>query len=438
MTHRIHTATILGALLLFAAGCHGDIAAFFGAGHDHEHGHGHDHDHGHDHGHGHDHDHSHDDLTKPIEALLETECEHHIKAHECDECRYEVGFVRAEAKLFAEGLLEKTHPRMAHAQDTLTLTGEVQFDERRVAHVSAQREGRIRRVLVALGDRVTQHQPLLEIESAAIGEEQSAYWEAKSLRDLAQQDYERVAQLRQANVAAEKEYLHAKQSLAVAEIRLSGARAKLRWRSVGGTSGGLITFRAPMDGAVLQLHAVSGEIARSDAPLLTVGDANALWVWADLYERDLARVAAAQRTQTLDARIAVQAYPGEHFPGTVDLLSPALHETSRTVKLRVQVPNADGRLLAGMFAAVQVLLPGAAETLVLPDQAVLSEDGQDFVFIHHQGDDYVRRPVQVGRRFAGLTEIVSGVAPEQVVVADGAFLLKSDVLREKMGAGCAD
>jgi cobalt-zinc-cadmium efflux system membrane fusion protein len=69
---------------------------------------------------------------------------------------------------------------------------------------------------------------------------------------------------------------------------------------------------------------------------------------------------------------------------------------------------------------------------------VLEDEGRSFVFVHLQGEFYVRRPVTTGRTWAGWVEITQGLQPGQVVVAEGAFLLKSDVLRSKMGAGCAD
>jgi RND family efflux transporter MFP subunit len=186
------------------------------------------------------------------------------------------------------------------------------------------------------------------------------------------------------------------------------------------------------------MHAVSGEVAKTAETLVTVGDNQVVWVWADLYERDLAAVKKAQTGQTLTARITVNAYPNESFSGTVDWVSPAMDEISRTIKVRVQVKNADGKLLAGMFAAVTLFLPGDEETLAIPQKSILEDAGRTFVFVHHQGDDYLRRPVVAGRSWDGWVEIKQGITSSQVVVADGVFLLKSDVLRSKMGAGCAD
>ncbi len=91
-----------------------------------------------------------------------------------------------------------------------------------------------------------------------------------------------------------------------------------------------------------------------------------------------------------------------------------------------------------MFAAVRLYLPGASEGLTVPRAAVLSDEGRTFVFVRHHGEYWVRRPLATGRRWADLVEVKGGLAGGETVAGDGAFLLKSDVLRSKMGAGCAD
>ncbi|MCK5689922.1 efflux RND transporter periplasmic adaptor subunit, partial [Myxococcota bacterium] len=116
----------------------------------------------------------------------------------------------------------------------------------------------------------------------------------------------------------------------------------------------------------------------------------------------------------------------------------SMSESSRTVKLRIAVPNPTGQLLAGMFASVKVFIPGEDEALSVPQSAVLEDDHRTFVFTHQKGEYWLRRPVTVGRNFAGRVEIRSGLKGDEVLVAEGAFLMKSDVLRSKMGAGCAD
>lgn len=377
------------------------------------------------------------DLDRSVDELAKLTCEHDKKTFECDECRYEVGFVRAPAMLLQGGLLKTTKPERQKVAAPVALTGEIRFDERRVGHVSSQVQGIIKQVHVALGEKVKKGQPLIEIDSVAVGEGQADYLEAQAMLKLARRNFERVSELYREKISSEKEYLQAKQELDSAEIRASGAGGKLT-RLGGGGSGGRVALRAPMEGTVLAMHAVAGEVAKTDESLVTVGDNTAVWVWADLYERDIAAVKSGQAAEKLSASISVKAYPGVEFPGIVDLVSPAMDESSRTVKVRVEVPNGDGRLLAGMFATVKLFLPGTEEALAVPKEAVLEDEGRSFVFVHHQGEYYVRRPVVPGRTWANWVEIKKGVEPAQTVVADGAFLMKSDVLRSKMGAGCAD
>jgi cobalt-zinc-cadmium efflux system membrane fusion protein len=387
------------------------------------------------------------DLDRPIEELASLTCEHEKKTFECEECRYEVGFVRVPASLTREGLVSVAKAERMQVAVPIALTGEVRFDERRVGHVSSQVEGIVKIARVKLGDKVKKGQALIEIESVAVGEAQAAYLEAQSLLTLARREFERVSTLRKENIASEKEILQAKQELEAAEIHVESAIGRLIRLGTSpadaqaltrAASGGRLVLRSPVDGSVLALHAVPGETAKTEESLVTVGDNSTVWVWADVYDRDIHSITLGQSGGKLAASVSVKAYPGEEFTGTVDLVTQAMEESSRTVKVRVEVENSGGRLLSGMFAAVNLFLPGKDEALAVPRDAVLEDEGRSFVFVHHRGDDFVRRPVVVGRTWAAWTEIKSGLQPGQAVVSKGGFLLKSDVLRKKMGAGCAD
>ena len=114
------------------------------------------------------------DLDRPVEELVTLTCEHKKKTFECDECRYETGFVRAPVSLTEGGLITTVKTERKKVAVPVTLTGEVRFDERRVGHVSSQVEGIVRKAHVTLGDRVRKGQPLVEIESVAVGEAEAA------------------------------------------------------------------------------------------------------------------------------------------------------------------------------------------------------------------------------------------------------------------------
>lgn len=387
------------------------------------------------------------DLDRTVEDLFFDTCEHNIKTHECDECRYEVGVVKASEDLFKKNILKTIRAQKRNIDTPLRLTGEIQFDDRRIFHVSTQAVGVIRKVNVKQGDVVIRGQELLEIESIDVGNAKAAYQEALAIAKLAQKEHARMQALRNEGISSEKEILRTKQGLDAAKIRVTAARGTLKRLGMNGSktrgvsllgSSGKLILKAPADGTILNMHAVSGELVKSSDAVVTIGDNSSLWVWADLYEHDYAAFSKAQATAKLSAKISVKAFGLKTFTGTVDFISPFMSETSRTIKVRLELPNPKGKLLAGMFANVDVFLPGDRQALSLPARAVLTDAGREFVFVHHKDDYYIRRPVVLGQKTGDQVEITEGLKGGELVVANGAFLLKSDVLRSKMGAGCAD
>jgi cobalt-zinc-cadmium efflux system membrane fusion protein len=389
------------------------------------------------------------DLDQPVDALLARSCEHRRKTFECDECRYSVGVARVPKTLLEDGLVKTAVATRQKLEAPLALTGEIRFDERRVTHLAPSTEARVRAVRVTLGQRVRAGEPLVDLESVALGEAQSHYLEARGALELARRAAERVEALHEEKIASEKEWLQARADRETAVLRVRAAREKLlrlghtpaevdafAARSASGDRGALV-LRAPAAGTVLEMHAVPGELVRPDASILTIGDLSTLWLWADLYEDQLGRVVSASQ-RALRAGVSVKAFPGEVFPGSVDFVGPTMDEKTRTVKLRIEVKNRDGKLRAGMFAAVELYLPGEEEGLTVPRPAVLSDGGRSFVFVHHHGEFFIRRPVEAGRSSVDWIEVKKGLAGGETVATHGAFLLKSDVLRSKMGAGCAD
>jgi cobalt-zinc-cadmium efflux system membrane fusion protein len=390
------------------------------------------------------------DLDRPVEELFAATCEHGKKTHACDACRWEVGVVRVPAKLVQGGLLKQASVSRRRVEAPIALTGEVRFDERQVTHISPRVEGTVRKVHASLGEHVRRGQAIVELESVQLGEAESDYLAAQASLRLATASFERQRQLREEQISAERELLAARQEHETAQIRARSAQEKLsrlgvargdveRLAGAGRSSGdAVLVVRAPADGIVLEMHAVPGELVKPEESIVTVGDVSSVWVWADLHEDQLGRVLDAQRGGRLRAEIAVKAFPETPFPGTVDFVGPTMDERTRTVKVRVAAANPGAKLRAGMFASVRIFLPGAEEALAVPRSAVLTDEGRAFVFVHHEGDYWVRRPVEPGRAWLDWVEVKRGLAGAETLAAEGAFLLKSDVLRSKMGAGCAD
>lgn len=396
---------------------------------------------------GHDHGDEVSDLERPVEEMWSARCEHDLLQHQCDECRYEIGTVKLDASLLGEnGLVRAGYPekRQEHQQER-RWSGEVRLDDTRTVRVASPVTGLITRRFTTPGVKVEAGAPLFEVDSPEMAEAKSSYLKAAAALELAVKAAEREARLFAQKIAAEVEVQQAKAKRAEAEAEIAAARGRLlrlglspaEIEQISAKKGasalnGLVTIRASRAGTVIEGNAASGEHTETGKELLTISDLDKVWVMADLKEADLATVA---NTSGKEAKIDAL---DRSFSGRLDTVAGRMSEATRTAKARFSVDNAEGLLKPGMFVTVRLLLPARGETLVVPKVAVLADAGRTFVFTHKEGDYWIRRPVTLGARLNGMVEIASGLTAEQRIIIDGSFLLKSDVLRSKMGAGCAD
>lgn len=405
------------------------------------------------------------DLDRPLADLLAAVCEHEVPQHRCDECRYELGMVKVTADLFAAGgPLDTVTAHARELPSALELNGEVRTDAARSAWLGPRVPGVVRSVRADLGDRVAAGRILFEVASPEFARARADYLAALAEHELAEAAMKREEDLFARRVCAEKDVLEARAAHAAAGARERAAADGLRALGLGEADlaalrdGGrqrgddigataveaLLPVRAPFAGTVLERDLSLGVSVAPGDRLLLLGDVDEVWVVASLYESDLGALAAARASRhgvagaDLAAEVSVAAWPGRVFRGRLDRLGGTLDEATRTATVRVVAPNPDGLLRPGMFARVRLLLPGGATSLAVPEEAVLADEGRSFVFVRANADCFVRRPVAPGRAAGGWIEIASGLREGQAVVARGAFLLKSDVLRAKMGAGCAD
>jgi len=170
-----------------------------------------------------------------------------------------------------------------------------------------------------------------------------------------------------------------------------------------------------------------------------VSDLGRLWAWFDVYEKDIARTEQARKAGPLKVSLLVAAWQGRRFSGTIDWVGAEINAETRTVRVRATVDNAGGELRSGMYCNASVKAPSVpGSRIVVPAQAVQSDAGRDFVFVPYVKGYCLRRFVETLPATGDERTILAGLAAGERVVTDGAFLLKSDVLRDKMGAGCAD
>jgi cobalt-zinc-cadmium efflux system membrane fusion protein len=380
---------------------------------------------------------------------LTAKCEHDVLIADCDHCRYEAGVVKLDPAV-QTALLEKGKAKVEAVERTLKLTGETQFDPTRTVEIASTGSGVVVSVDRLLGERVDEGDVLAVIRSTELGEAKAAFIEAQARYELATKSFEREKALVEKGISGKVDYQSAQRDFTAAKGQLAAAEKRLRIFGLNekeieaarsGENGARfadLSLRAPRRGAIVRQSVTQGRFVETSESLYTVSDLSNLWVWCDLYERDLATLQnTLRRAGGVPVKIHVRAFRGRTFPGVIDLIGSEVDRQTRTIKVRVQVENRDGRLKPGMFATVEARIREGEQALLLPRSAVLADEGQAFVFEESAKNLWVRRNVRVADGGDGRVRVLEGLGANATVALKGAFALKSDILREKMGAGCA-
>jgi cobalt-zinc-cadmium efflux system membrane fusion protein len=311
--------------------------------------------------------------------------------------------------------------------------GKVEANANRQSQVSLPVTGRVSSVLVKIGDYVRQGQPLLTIESADIDAAVAAYQQAeaavtqaKSALAKAQMDLDREKDLFEHGAVPQKEVLNAQavtvQAKAAVEQGMAAqeqARRRLLLYGVSpNTFGQRMTIHAPISGKVLDMSVVVGEY-RNDlsAPVMAIADLSSVWVTSDVPETAIRLVRIGQPVQ-----IQLSAYPNETFRGRVTLISDTVDPQSRTVKVRTELPNADGRLKPEMFGSIQ-LFEQTEQRPTVPAAALISAEGKTIVWREVQRGIFEKVIVTPGPQIGDRIAVLDGLKPSDRVVVDGVMLL---------------
>lgn len=392
------------------------------------------------------------DLDRPLRELTSAVCEHEIPTYTCDECRYEVGIAKADADLFDPakgGTLELARVAPRPLASGRELTGEVSLNEERAVFLGPPAPGVVRAIHVDLGARVASGQLLFEVESPEYRQALADLVRTSAAVRLADATASREEELFAKRICPEKDLLEARAALAQARadrravagrligLGLSEPEIGRLGEDAPASDPGLLPVRAPFAGTVLERSLSLGAQAQPGDRLLLLADTSRVWVLTSIHEREVAAVLES-RSEHAEAELTLDAYPGRTFRGRVDHVGGTLDAATRTARARVVVENPGDLLRAGMFARVRLRVPGEGGPLAVPGDAVLEDEGRSFVFVRLKGPYFVRRPVRVARADGGFVEVSGSLKAGDEVVSRGAFLLKSDVLRSKMGAGCAD
>jgi cobalt-zinc-cadmium efflux system membrane fusion protein len=375
----------------------------------------------------HDHDHSADaDLD---DHAAEDE-EDHVHENPSTVGHAETGGLNDQA--FSVIDLETVPVTQIDFHEVIEATGKIINNQNNEVHLNALVPGRVNEALADWGETVKKGQILACIESIELGRKRAEYEKAIAELELAESDFNRVDRLFKKDAVSERRLLEAQASLKAARINLQYAEKMLlltglekdeileppdEHPTIPGCS---FHLTSPIDGVVIERNVVKGEKIDPGTCIYKILDLSTVWVETDVYEKDLPRVKTATGVQ-----LTVPAFPDRVFKADIDYVAATLDETTRTVKLRSVAHNSDYSLKPGMFAEVRIVVGSGRQATAIPQEAILQDKGDQFVYVKH-GDHFDRRVVVAGdHNDEGLVAVLSGLKLGELVVVQGHHQLNS-------------
>mgnify|MGYP003333026110 CR=1 FL=1 len=316
-------------------------------------------------------------------------------------------------------------------------TATVQSNENELAEVTTLIRGRVVKVYVDVGQDVKKDALLAMLHSTDLGVTEGAYLKAAAKLHEADLAYERAKDLHEHKAVslAELQRREAEMKTARAEARetrnrlelLGVPRQEVERLDREHTIKADVPLRAPFDGRVIMRNITRGEVVETNQKFFTVADLSNVWVVGNVPEKDVQFISKDQKVDVI-----VSAYPHAIFPGTITYISDVLDPATRTMRLRVTVPNPDHRLKPEMFATVRVYAAPDPDALTIPLAAVQNGPNGKMAFVRRGVNDFEVRTVRLGVEWGDLVTVLDGVSEGESVVTRGSFMLKSEMERHKI------
>ncbi|MBI2681190.1 MAG: efflux RND transporter periplasmic adaptor subunit [Candidatus Solibacter usitatus] len=321
----------------------------------------------------------------------------------------------------------------AEVGGTLEVAARVEVDESRVARVGAPVMGRITELDVHEGQQVVRGQVLAVLNSTGLSDAQLGLLKAMAQQQLAQRAVERAEQLLQAGVIGSAELRRREAELAQTAADVAASRDQLRILGMPPdalenlektrTINSLLRVTSHMDGTVMARKVAPGQVIQAADTLAEIADLTQLWLVADVPEQHAGTLSAGQ---TVQAEIAALA--GVPIKGKLAFVSATVNPETRTVRVRMDLPNPQRRYKPAMLATMSIA-DRAQRKRVIPAAAVVRDGDKEHVYVQSSPEVFTLRPVTLGDEFDGRRVLVDGLRAGEKIVVDGAFHLNNERIR---------
>ena len=313
----------------------------------------------------------------------------------------------------------------------------VQANQNELAEVTALIRGRVVKVHTDVGQDVKKGAILAVLHSVELGVAEGEYLKAKARLEEAGRSYARAKELydNKAVSLAELQRREAAMKTAQVEVRETKNRLELLglpWEEIDRldkehTIKADVALRAPFDGRVIARNITRGEVVETDQKLFTVANLTDVWVIGNVPEKDVQFIRKDQKVN-----VVLTAYPHAIFTGTISYVGDMLEPATRSMNIRVTVPNPERLLKPEMFAIVSVYTALSPDTLSVPLAAVQEGPAGKMVFIQRGTGEFEARMVKLGNEEGDVVTVLEGIRAGELVVTKGSFALKSEMERHRI------
>ena len=318
----------------------------------------------------------------------------------------------------------------------LTVTGKIAANPDRTVAIVPRAPGRLVKVSAQLGDTVEAGATLALVDSVEAAEALADLTQSESVLALAQADRDREALLVEQKIGARKDFVKAEAGVQQARGQRDRVRGKLRLLGVTDAMVAelqarpgqhvLVPLVAPFRGTVIERQASEGQLLDPSAVPFRLADLSTVWALLDVPENDVAAVKVGQEA-------VVEAGQDVEHGGRVVYVGDIVEDQTRTVKVRVEMRNARRHIKPGMFVTGRIATKqGGPAALMVPKDAVVLLDEGPVVFVD-RGEVIEARAVEVAPAIGGWVPIRKGIAAGESVVTGGAFVLKAQLVKAKLG-----
>ena len=320
--------------------------------------------------------------------------------------------------------------------ETLRVAGNIGFDEQRLARIGASITGRVTQIDVVLGQSVRKGDVLARLNSAELSQQQLAYLKAHAQLALNKRNAERARALFEADVIGAAELQRRESEYKISQAETHAAADQLRLLGISdaaitrlgqqGAVESVTSVVSTLNGVVVERKLLQGQVVQPSDLLFAVADLSRLWAVAQVPEQQMAQVRVGQSVS-----IEVPALGNEKLVGKLIYVAQTIDPDTRTVLVRTELDNRDGRLKPAMLATMLITAP-TVERLVVPASAVVRENDEDHVFVAEDERHFRLVRVKLGPEQGGKRVVLSGIKAGERIVTEGAFHLNNERNRKEM------